>query len=108
LSARDPRDPRDPPDGEANWRATVPFTLRNIKQTVLTTLALYFSAVTTPVLAQAAIIDAIMGGGTVIGKECVNAKVFELGADFGFRSINLLRAGSVTRISQHLGGYYFA
>ena len=108
MSARDPRDPRDPPDGEANWRATVPFILRNIKQTVLTTLALYFSAVTTPVLAQAAIIDAIMGGGTVIGKECVNAKVFELGADFGSRSINLLRAGSMTRISQHLGGYYFA
>ena len=47
----------------------------DIKQTVLTTLALYFSAVTTPVLAQAAIIDAIMGGGTVIGKECVNGKV---------------------------------
>ena len=81
---------------------------RRIKQTIFTALALSSSLVATPVLAQAAIIDAIMGGGTVIGKECVNAKVFELGADFGSRSINLLRAGSMTRISQHLGGYYFA
>ena len=48
---------------------------RRIKQTILTTLALYFSAVTTPVLAQAAIIDAIMGGGMVKGTECVNGKV---------------------------------
>ncbi|MDG2443271.1 MAG: hypothetical protein P8M13_08490 [Luminiphilus sp.] len=81
---------------------------RRIKQTILTTLALYFSAVMTPVLAQAAIIDASMGGGTLIGKECVNGRVAELGADFGSRSINLLRAGSMTRISQHHGGYYFA
>ncbi len=72
LSARDPR---DPPDGETNWRAIVLFILRNIKQTVLTTLALYFSALTTPVLAQAAIIDAIMGGGGVVGTECVNGVV---------------------------------
>ena len=85
------RDPRDPPDGEATWRATVLVISRRIKQTILITLALSFSAATTPVLAQAAIIDAIMGGGTVIGKECVNAKVVELGADFGSRSINLLR-----------------
>jgi len=85
------RDPRDRPDGEATWRATVLVILRRIKQTILITLALSFSAATTPVLAQAAIIDAIMGGGTVIGKECVNAKVVELGADFGSRSINLLR-----------------
>ena len=49
--------------------------LRRIKQTILHTLALYFSAVTTPVLAQAAIIDAIMGGGMVKGTECVNGKV---------------------------------
>ena len=101
-------DPRDQPDGEANWRATLFFILRSIKQTILTILALYFSAVTTPVLAQAAIIDASMGGGTLIGKECVNGRVAELGADFGSRSINLLRAGSMTRISQHHGGYYFA
>ena len=50
----------------------------------------------------------LMGGGTVIGKGCVNGKVVELGADFGSRSINLLRADSMTRISEHLGGYYFA
>ena len=71
-------------------------------------LLLMGSVLMSSVPAHAGIIDAIMGGGTVIGKECVNAKVFELGADFGSRSINLLRAGSMTRISQHLGGYYFA
>jgi len=91
IVALSARDPRDPPDGEATWRATVLVISRRIKQTILITLALSFSAATTPVLAQAAIIDAIMGGGTVIGKECVNAKVVELGADFGSRSINLLR-----------------
>ena len=82
--------------------------LRSMRQAILTTLSLSFSAVMTPVLAQAAIIDASMGGGTLIGKECVNGRVAELGADFGSRSINLLRAGSMTRISQHHGGYYFA
>ena len=82
--------------------------LRSMMQAILTTLSLSFSAVMTPVLAQAAIIDASMGGGTVIGKGCVNGKVVELGADFGSRSINLLRADSMTRISEHLGGYYFA
>ena len=51
------------------------FKLRSVKQPILTTLALYFSAVTTPVLAQAAIIDAIMGGGGVVGTECVNGVV---------------------------------
>ena len=82
--------------------------LRSMKQAILTTLSLSFSAVITPVLARAAIIDASMGGGPVSGKECANGKAVELGADFGSRSINLLRADSMTRISQQLGGYYFA
>ena len=71
-------------------------------------LLLMGSVLMSSVQAHAGIIDAIMGGGTVIGKGCVNGKVVKLGADFGSRSINLLRAGSMTRISQHLGGYYFA
>ena len=54
-------------------------------------LLLMGSVLMSSVPAHAGIIDAIMGGGTVIGKECVNAKVVELGADFGSRSINLLR-----------------
>jgi len=60
-----------------------------MKQAILTTLSPSFSAVITPVLARAAIIDAIMGGGPVSGKECANGKAVELGADFGSRSINL-------------------
>ena len=71
-------------------------------------LLLMGSVLMSSVPAHAGIIDASMGGGTLIGKECVNGRVAELGADFGSRSISLLRAGSMTRISQHHGGYYFA
>ena len=80
----------------------------DIKQTVLTTLALYFSAVTTPVLAQAAIIDAIMGGGTVIGTECVNGKVVELVSsdaitDFGPDLTLFVKPEGKTRLRKDAG-----
>ena len=90
--------------GNCSYRA-LGFSPGGVSRVFPLVLLLMGSVLMSSVQAHAGIIDAIMGGGTVIGKGCVNGKVVELGADFGSRSINLLRADSMTRISEHLGGY---
>ena len=104
LSARDP-----PPDERSQLESHCAFYFtQTLSKQYCTALALSSSLVATPVLAQAAIIDAIMGGGTVIGTECVNGKVVELVSsdaitDFGPDLTLFVKPEGKTRLRKDAG-----